>query len=528
MPSSATLVDPKAAQMQAQAELARRELARRRLIYFAQYVNRSYQAAAHHTKVAEALEQVSLFIESKGAQGIGRLLITMPPRHGKTELASKLFPAWLLGQMPWVQVILASYGAKLAIKNSRAVRAYISDRKYEAVFGVRSRLTEPVQIDRENSSAESWGIDGEQGGLTATGVGGAVTGMGAHLLVPDDLFKNRDEAESEARRERVWDWWQSSAYTRLEDGGAIVGMMTRWHPDDWAGRLLKNMTVDPLSDQYVVINLPAISEGDYVPEERDGKLVGFGDHHEKKLQGGVWVDERDQLGRAAGTPLWVEKYDKEDLARIRANIGVYEWTALYQQQPYLRAGDFFRREWFNILENPPKPDEMVAVWRVWDKAGGSKRSKRMDYSVGVLMAKLKDGRYVVLHVARRQIIAAKRNRFMLETGKIDRARAYRVRSWMQEDPATAGTDSANETKRLFAEEGLAIGSEKVTGDKEVRAAPYATMCEAGNVYLVRAAWNDDFVEEHAAFPKGGHDDQVDAGSTAFVKLSKRVRESRIY
>ena len=508
-------IDP----LHARAELAARELARRRLLDFATYTLPWYQPAAHHRLVAEALERVLRYVETGGREGVGRLLIFMPPRHGKTQLASRIFPAWALGRNPDMRVILASYGADLAVENSRAVRDLIRDDRYQAVFGALSAVDTPVQVSDESRSAQSWEVAGRRGGVVAAGVGGAITGKGAHLLILDDLFKNRDEAESAAARERVWAWWRSTAYTRLEDGGAVVGMMTRWHPDDWAGRLLRMMVDDPGADQYEVVCLPALAEGEASAEE-----------HARGLRDGVWVNLSDPLKRAEGAALWPEKYGEEDLARIRTNIGPYEWAALYQQRPYSREGDFFRREWFVVVDKPPAPEDIVRRVRYWDKAGGRTRKSGKDYTSGVLMALTKDGLYYVEHVARRRISAAERDAWMVEVGKTDALRSGpRVDIWHQQDPGTAGVDSAQMTNRRFAEAGLRAQFETVSGSKEVRAGPWASMCAAGVVRLVRGAWNADFIDEHVAFPSGAFDDQVDAASSAFAKLvqGKSRRESRI-
>ncbi len=508
-------IDP----LDARRELAARELARRRLLDFATYVLPWYLPAAHHRLVAEALERVMRYVETGGREGIGRLLIFLPPRHGKTQLASKIFPAWALGRNPDLRVILVSYGADLAVENSRAVRDLIRDERYQAVFGALSAAETPVQLSEESRSAQSWALAGRRGGLMAAGVGGAITGKGAHLLVLDDLFKNRDEAESAASRDRVWAWWQSTAYTRLEQGGAVVGMMTRWHPDDWAGRLLRAMAEDPAADRYEVICLPALAEGEASLDEQA-----------RGLRDGVWVNTRDPLGREEGAALWPEKYDEEDLARIRANIGPYEWAALYQQRPYAREGHFFKREWFVVTERPPAPGDIVRRVRYWDKAGGRTRTSGKDYTAGVLMALTRDGLYYVEHVARRRVPAAERDAWMVEVGRTDALRpGPKVETWHQQDPGTAGVDSAQMTNRRFAEAGLRAQAESVTGSKEVRAGPWASMCAAGVVRLVRGAWNADFIDEHVAFPAGAHDDQVDAAASAFAKLvqGSRRRESRI-
>lgn len=495
----------------AAAERVRREQARRGLEQFAEYLLPWYRLAAHHRQAARLLEQVERYIATRGAEGAGRLLIFMPPRHGKTELASKLFPAWLLGRRPDSRVILASYGGDLAAANSRTVRNYVTSDRYAAVFGPRSALETPVTLSEDSRSAGAWDLAApHRGGLVASGVGGGITGRGAHLLVLDDPVKNREEAESAAERERLWDWWRSTAYTRLEDGGAVVGMLTRWHADDWAGRILRAMASDPLADQYEVLHLPAVAE------------FSEGDHRDGLLDG-QWVEAADPLGREAGEPLWPQKYGLDDLAKIQANIGSYDWAALYQQRPYLRQGGMFRRDWFHLVTALPK--KIASRVRYWDKAGTEGGGA---YTAGVLLALGEDDHVYVEHVVRGQWSAYEREQTILRTAQEDAKRpGPGAVIWHEQEPGSGGKDSAQATNWMLAKAGFSAHFEAATGDKAVRAQPFASACEAGRVHLLQAGWNAAYIEEHVSFPAGRYKDQVDAGSGAYVKLSQRKRESRI-
>jgi len=244
----------------AQAELAKRELARRHLIDFSTYTFPQYQVAAHNILLAQYLESVERYVSTGGAEGIGRLMVFMPPRHGKSELVSVRFPTWFLGRNPDKRVILASVTASLATGFSRQGRNIIQGVAYQAVFGNQSGQDEPVGLSEDSRSAEAWNLAGHRGGLVAAGVGGSIIGRGAHLGIIDDPFKDRADAESQVVRDRVDDWYRSTFYTRLEDGSAVVLMHQRWHADDEAGRLLKRMVEDEGADQWVVLNLPAIAE----------------------------------------------------------------------------------------------------------------------------------------------------------------------------------------------------------------------------------------------------------------------------
>lgn len=506
---------------EARRELARRELARRHLVEFSEYIGAPWYHAARHQKlVATYLEQVLLFIQTKGKEGINRLLIFEPPRYGKTEQISKHFPAWALGKCPDIRIILASYGADLAIDNSRAARDIVDGDRYRALFGDRATIDKEVEVSTDSRSVQAWDLAApNRGGVRAAGVGGGITGKGADILIIDDPFKNREEAESETFRNKVWDWWTSSAYTRLEDHAVVIGMLTRWHMDDWAGKLLKLMATDPSADQYTILCMPAKWEEPVIPEEKT-----FEEYQREQLLDGNWIQKEDVLGRKVGEALWPEKYSEEDLEKIQANVGEYDWGALYQQSPYSRQGTQFKREWFSIVDKPV--EKVRRRVRYWDKAategGGA-------YSAGVCMALGEDGSIYVEHVARGQWGSFKREENVKRTGELDKK--YRPGTtiiWHFQDPGSAGVDSAKATNAKLAMAGLEAHFEVVTGSKEVRAGPWSSALEAGLVRLERGGWNEKYIEEHVAFPKGRYKDQVDASSGAFAKLQEGVIDGQLF
>lgn len=303
---------------QAARELLRRDLAQESLIAFTRYTKPDYRPAGHHKLIADALERVE-----RGQ--CKRLMIFMPPRHGKSELASRRFPAWFLGRNPDRSVIAASYNSELATDFGREVRDIVASRLFTNVFDVK--------LSENSQAAGRWHTNG-RGGYVAAGVGTAVTGRGAHVLLIDDPFKDRVEADSEVTREKVWRWYTSTAYTRLEGDvapealddddiwndflediqtgdaeafeGAIVLIMTRWNEDDLGGRLLAAEAKG--GDQWEVLDLPALND--------------------------------------KGEALWPQKYSAERLERIKKAIGPRDWSALYQQRPSPDEGTYFRREWF--------------------------------------------------------------------------------------------------------------------------------------------------------------------------------------
>ncbi len=237
---------------------------------------------------------------------IKRLMVFMPPRHSKSLTTTIHFPAWYLGRNPDKRVITASYGASLAEGFSRQTRTLLQEYG-EEVFGIR--------ISRVASSVDNWAIQGHYGGLVAAGVGGSLTGKGADLLIIDDPHKDREEANSQTIRDRVWEWYSSTAYTRLEPDGAVIVIQTRWHEEDLSGLLLKAMESD--GDQWEIINFPAIAE-----------------------------DDNDILDRDAGEALWPERFDIERLNAIQRSIGSKEFVSLYQQRPQSLEGGAFKAQWF--------------------------------------------------------------------------------------------------------------------------------------------------------------------------------------
>ena len=249
---------------------------------------------------------------------IPRLIINMAPRHGKSELVSHWFPVWFLDTFPQFRVILTSYEADYAASWGRKVRNTIQAHQEEL----------RVRISSDSSAANRWDTT-DGGGMNTAGAAGPITGKGANVLIIDDPHKDREQAESEVYREKIWDWWTGTARERLEPmpwapHGVAILMMTRWHTDDLASRLIARK-VDLVEEaQYAlpwyVYKLPALAL------------------------------DNDPLGRAPGEALWPEKYSREALLTTKAEISPYDWEAEYQQSPIMKAGSLFRREYFYPIE----------------------------------------------------------------------------------------------------------------------------------------------------------------------------------
>jgi len=271
------------------------------LIDFSIYTDRNYIPTWLHEEIAKQLTRVE-----KGE--VKRLMIFVPPRHGKSELSSIKFPAWYLGRHPDKEVITSSYSAELAQDFGYKTRNLVDIQEYQDIFNTKLR---------DDSKSKAKWLTGEGGGYTATGVGGAITGRGADLAVIDDPFKNREEAESKTIRDKVYNWYTSTLYTRLEKNGAIILILTRWHKDDLAGRLLKAM--EEGKEHWEVVQFPAIAVKD--------------EEHRKK-----------------GEPLWEEKYNLDTLENIKSTIGLYDWNALYQQTPVSSETQEFKESFWQYRD----------------------------------------------------------------------------------------------------------------------------------------------------------------------------------
>jgi len=274
---------------------------RRSLIEFSIITNRNYKPYWFHNEIAEGLEMIE-------SGKIKRLMIQMPPRHGKSQLATINFPAWYVGRNPTKEVITAAYSADLAQDFGAKTRDLVNSDSYHDIF-------ETMLRDDEQARGK-WRTT-EGGTYISTGVGGPITGRGANVLIIDDPFKNREEADSEVIREKVWNWYISTAYTRLEKGGSVVIIATRWHLDDLIGRILKKEQEG--GEEWYMISYPAISTED--------------EEHRKK-----------------GEALWPEKFDLQTLENIKRTLGPYEWQSLYQQTPVLTEGQEFKKEWIEYID----------------------------------------------------------------------------------------------------------------------------------------------------------------------------------
>ncbi len=308
---------------------------------FAQIASEGRWLPARHLAYLD--QAITDSIEAAQRGELEGLVVSMPPQHGKSELCSRYLPAWYLGCHPDRRVILTSYEADFAASWGRKARDLLEHHGW--LFGVR--------VHRKSGAANRWDLEGREGGMTAAGVGGPITGKGAHLLIVDDPIKNDEEARSSTFREKQWDWWQSVATTRLRPGALIVLIQTRWNRDDLTGRVLRQ--AEETGHHWRVVKFPALAE------------------------------EQDVLGRQPGEPLWPEVFTRERLEKVRETHTHYYWQALYQQNPIAEGhaewpDSFFTPDiWFDEW-----PHEWICKTVALDPSKGVE-SKFGDYSAFVMV-----------------------------------------------------------------------------------------------------------------------------------------------
>jgi predicted phage terminase large subunit-like protein len=383
---------------------------------------------------------------------ITKLIISMPPRHTKTETITVRYPVYRMYRDATTRTAIGCYNQIQANKYSRKAR--------QAARAVG------IALSQERSATEEWETE-QHGGMMARGVGSGVTGNGYDLIVIDDPVKSRAEAESPAFRDAVWDWYRDDLYTRLEPGGAIIVVMTRWHEDDLVGRILAS---DDAAN-WTVVNLPAIAE------------------------------ENDPMGRTPGEALCPDRFPLDVLLDRKRVLGPYSFNALYQGHPSPPEGSLLQRSWWKYYTMLPSRFE--AIFASWDCT--FKDADDSDFVVGQVWGRLGADYYLLDQTRGRMGFVATRQAIKAQKAKWPLIRALYI-----EDKAN-GT-AVIETLKHEISGIIPVNPE---GGKIARVQAISPMIEAGNVYLPeKASFVGDFVEECAAFPNAAHDDQVDAMSQA--------------
>jgi len=392
----------------------------------------------------------------------------MPPRHGKSSLISHYFPAWYLINNPHAKIILASYEASFSAEWGRKAMGVVQE--YGGSFG--------VEVKHNMMSGRHWAIKGAEGEMHTSGVGGPITGKGGNIIL-DDPVKNAEEAHSQVYRDKTWDWFNSTLYTRMESHGWAIVIQTRWHEDDLAGRLIKHA-----SENWEILNLPALAE------------------------------ENDPLGRSPGEALWPEKFDVAALETIKNQIGSYWFNALYQQRPSAIEGNIFKRDWWKLYDQAPEKFDEVSIF--WDMT--FKDTKTGSYTVGQVWGRKGKEKYLIDQVRQRCEFTTVLGMVRHLSKKYQNARAH----YIEEKANGAAIISA--LKKEIS--GLIPINPKES--KEARASAISPQVERGEVFLPRhCSFTEDFVEEHVSFPNAAHDDQVDTCSMALAILDGRVYRGAI-
>ena len=433
------------------------------LLEYAKFQMPEYQTPAHIKLLAHKLEEVE-----RG--NIKRLAIFMPPRHGKSQLTSQFFPAWYLGRNPSKFVIATTYAQDLADDFGRSVRNQIQDEDYNRIFN-------DCTLSKDSSSVRRFHTTGS-GVYYAVGAGGAITGRGAHLLLIDDPIKGREDADSNAMRSNLIDWYRSTAYSRLMPGGSIILIQTRWHEDDLAGWILRETSHEP----WEVVELPAVLD------EKTSKI----------------------LKRPKGQALWPEAYDKKRLEEIKKTAGSREWNSLYMQRPSAEEGNILKRYWWKewTEDNPP---ECNYILQSWDTAYTVKSTS--DYSAVTTWGIFENN-----GIQNAILLSARRERWEFPELKSEAIKLYNEfkPDVVLIEAKASGWSLIQELQRA----GIPITPfNPKRADKKTRAHSVTPLFESGRVWYPSSKyWAEDVINQCAQFPSSNYDDLVDSTTQALMRL----------
>ena len=442
-------------------KLKDRELNQKRFMKFVEKVWPSFIGGRHHVRMADAFERV--------ARGeIKRLIINMPPRHTKSEFASYLLPAWFLGQFPGKKVIQTSHTAELAVGFGRKVRNLVDTETYQEIFP-------DLNLQSDSKAAGRWNTS-KGGDYFAIGVGGAVTGKGADLLIIDDPHSEQEAAMAASNPEvydKVYEWYTSGPRQRLQPGGAIVIVMTRWAQRDLTGQVLK-AAAQRGGEEWEVIEFPAIMP--------------------------------------SGKPLWPEVWSLEELSALQEELPNSKWQAQYQQNPVGNESAIVKRDWWNWWETD-EPPACEYILQTWDTA--FEKNQRADYSActtwGVFTNE-EDGtpNLILLNTYKKRVEWVELKRDALE----------QYRQW--EPDGLLIEKKATGAPLIYELRSMGIPVQEYTPskgqDKIARLNSVSDIIASGKVWVPRTRWAEELVDEIAAFPSGEHDDLVDATTLALMRF----------
>lgn len=448
-------------------ELASRR-ARESFWEYRKLINPKLKDGWFHRELAQELQQFYVELVNGRAP---KLVVQAPPQHGKS-MAIIDFISWIAGHNPDLRTIYTSFSERLGIRANLRLQRLFDGEVYKYIFGERIGISNAVAISAQTlRNREILEYKNHEGYFRNTTVCGSITGESLDLGVIDDPIKGRDQANSDTVRNRTWEWLTDDFFTRFSEGAGLLCITTRWHIDDPIGRLIA-------SDKSVnVITYKAIATD-------------------------------DEKHRTIGEPLFPEHKSLEFLERIRAVMSPSSFESLYQQSPTLADGNMFKPDMMPVVDALPEALHYVRSWDLAATDGGGA------YTAGTKLGIECDGsRVYICDVVRIQGSPDEVEKLIKNTAKRD---GHEVVIHIPQDPGQAGkAQVAYYAKQLM---GYSVHSEPVTGDKTLNAEPMAAQINVGNVTMLRATWNDQFVDEMRSFPNGKYKDQIDAAALGFRKI----------
>lgn len=439
-----------------------------------------YDLSWFHQLICDAIEDWMFAVDPYN------LVLMMPPRHGKSQLASRYLPPYIFGRIPHASIIASSYTANLAEAMSRDTKRIMASESYRRLFPLVRQASCKTEGDgMVKQGADEWYVAGGKslGHYRGTGVGGSLTGYGADFGIIDDPFKGRKEAESKIFRDTCWEWYRSVFRTRLEKGGRMLILLTRWHEDDLVGRILKQTQEEPNADKWIVLSFPALYEKTDFSHPGDT--------------------------RKTGEPLWPEKYDMDALLKLKATVGEYDWSSLFQQRPTPPGGAIIQREWLTNIILPGELPEGLRWVRFWDLAVSVK--KKADHTAGVQVAVDRFENVYLRSMIHGQWTWPKVREIITSVARYEGV-PVGIESVGTQQGFTQDLQASKDLR------GVAVMGYNVTADKLTRALPWIAKAQVGKLFLVQGPWIGDFVEEAVTWTgnPGDKDDQIDAVSGGYV------------
>jgi predicted phage terminase large subunit-like protein len=470
----------------------RAEAAYNDLIEFCKQMQTDYKVGKHHRILADMLMDIERGKEygpdGEDVEGTGkdRICVNMPPRHGKSQLISIYFPAWFLGRNPDKKVLMVSHTTDLAVDFGRKVRNLIGTEQYQAIFPT-------VQLASDSKSAGRWNTSAG-GEYFACGVGSALAGRGAHLLLVDDPHNEQDIISGNLDVfDKAYEWFTFGARTRLMPGGRIAIVQTRWHLDDLTGRVVRDMAQNELADKYEVVEFPAILEVNAEVPDPANRLLTIHKTIEK--------------------PLWPEFFNLDALYRTKASMPVFQWNAQYQQQPTAEEAAMVKREWWKEWPNEEPPS---CEYIIMTLDAAAEKNNRADFTAlttwGVFFHEEENCYCIIL------LNAIKKR---LEFPELKELAMEQYNEWEPDafivEKKSSGTPLYQEMRRsgLMVQE---YTPHRGSGDKTARLNSVADIVRSGLVYVPQTRWAEELVEEVAGFPFMSHDDLVDTTIMALMRF----------